>query len=304
MVTHSKELALDAYEFEHFVAGAKSIDDRLQRLEAEYVAFVGGRLGLRAGEILHSQESWVNWRKRRIEVPYHEPCSKGYGEDCCGYCSQQARQKSEYSELSLSEARLEVLQEQLSEVPQVPGDVRRQLQTAHIVHIDSDLSKEALDRQLESIAENAATVDDAEAFRKALDDVAEQYRNENQISVEEAESQAWSAKTENAEREVPFDWSPRAEIAVERFFDVFDQWNKSMSALRRRLDKSLELAEGLEVGDTTPHGLRATAASHVAGKGLEAPALQAMFGWASIQTAQNYISSSPDNTQTQLNQLA
>jgi len=303
VVTHSKELALDDYEFEHFVGGAKSIDDRLQRLEAEYVAFVGGRLGLRAGEILHSQEDWVNWRKRRIEIPYHESCTKGRGDGCCGYCSQQARQMSEYSELSLAEARLEVLQEQLSDIPHVPGDVRRQLQTAHIVHIDSDLSKDALDRQLESIVENAATVDDAEAFRAALDEVAEKHRDENQISVEEAEAQAWRAKTENAEREVPFDWCPRAEIAIERFFDVFDQWNKSMSALRRRLDKSLELADGLEVGDTSPHGLRATAASHVAGKGLKAPALQAMFGWSQISTAQAYIASSPDNTQSQLNQL-
>lgn len=302
MVTHSKELALDAYEFEFYVEGARRIEDPLRSLEAEFVAFAAGRLGLRAGEILHIQEEWIDWRRRRIAIPYHEPCNKGKGPGCCGYCSQQSRQKAEYSKLSLAEARLEVLQERLSDLPHIPGDVRRQLQTAHIVSIDSEMSTDALDRQLEAILEATDGVD-GEQFRDALDEVAERYRDENRTTVEEAEAGSWTAKTENAEREVPFDWCPRAEIAIERFFDVFDAWPKSMSALRRRVDKSLELGEGLEVGQTTPHGLRATAASYIAGRGIKATPLQAMFGWASLETAQAYVISSPENTQTQLQQL-
>lgn len=302
MVTHSKELALDRYEFEHFVEGARRIDDDLHSLEAEFVAFVGGRLGFRAGEILHFQEEWVNWRQRRVEIPHHEPCEKGNGPGCCGYCSQQARQEAEYSELSLPEARLEVLQDRLSELPHVPGDVRRQLQTVHIVSIDSELSKEALDRQVTAVLEATDGVD-GERFRSALDEVAERHQEETQKTVEEVEAQAWTAKTENAEREVPFDWCPRAEIVLERFCDVYDEWPKSMSALRRRVDRSLELADVLEVGDTTPHGLRATAASRLAAMGVSAPVLQAYFGWAQISTAQAYISSSPDRTQSQLQHL-
>lgn len=303
MVKHSKERALDQYEFELFAEGARRIDDPLRSLEAQFVAFVAGRLGLRAGELLHMREDWIDWRQRRICIPIHEPCTKGEGDDCCGYCSQQARQKAEYSQLTLAEARLEVLQEELAQLPSIPGDLQRQLQTAHVVHIDSDLTEESINRQLEAILESAEMIDDAQSFKSALDDVAEEYRKENQMTVEEAESEMWSAKTENAEREVPFDWSPRCEIVIERFFDVFDGWEKSMSALRRRVDRSLELAEKLEVGDTTPHGLRATAASHIAGRGIEATPLQAMFGWASLQTAQYYVVSSPDNTQTQLQQL-
>lgn len=46
----------------------------------------------------------------------------------------------------------------------------------------------------------------------------------------------------------------------------------------------------------TPHGLRATAATRFASRGLDTVALQSMFGWAQLSTAHNYIRRSGENT--------
>jgi hypothetical protein len=46
----------------------------LRRPETEFVVMLGGRLGLRPGEICHFRSNWVNWRKRYIEIPHHDPC--------------------------------------------------------------------------------------------------------------------------------------------------------------------------------------------------------------------------------------
>ncbi|SNZ18193.1 Phage integrase family protein [Natronoarchaeum philippinense] len=303
MTTHSKENALDDYEFERFLQGARAIDCDLRSLEARFVAFVGGRLGLRPGEICHMKGDWVNWRKRMIDIPFHLPCEKGKDGGICGYCRQQAAQRAEYSQLSLAEARLEALQEQLSEMPSLPGELQRQLQTIHVIHIDGDLRKDALDRQVEELLANAGAVDDVDEVREALDDVARRYQQENEVTQDEAEEQMWTAKTENAARSVPFDFDSRAELVLEQYFDRFDEWTRSRQAVNRRVDEALREADGLSEETTNPHGLRATAATHLAGKGLAAPALQAMFGWSQISTARRYIASTPDNTQRQLNQI-
>ena len=59
--------------------------------EAMFILMVGGRLGLRAGEISHMQESWVNWNRDQIEIPGHEPCD-------CGYCRKQTKQALGYDD--------------------------------------------------------------------------------------------------------------------------------------------------------------------------------------------------------------
>lgn len=303
MVTYSKELALDDYEFELLVEGASRIDCDYQRLEALLVVFIGGRLGFRAGEINHMSADWIDWRNRRIEIPYHDGCTKGKDGGICGYCRQAASQRAEYSQISMAEARLESLQEQLAQMPNLPGAVQRQLQTAHILHIDSDLTEDALDRQVAELLENASAVDDVDAVRDALDDVARTHKNEVEITQDAAEDLMWQAKTETAARSVPFDFSPRAELYIERYFDQFDEFQTSHGGIHRRLDKALEHAEELTTDSTHGHGLRATAATHHAASGLKAIALQGLMGWAQISTARNYVRATPDHTQNQLNQL-
>lgn len=66
--------------------------------------------------------------------------------------------------------------------------------------------------------------------------------------------------------------------------------------MNRRVGRAAEAAEGLSSDDIHPHGLRATAATRYAARGLDVIALQSMFGWAQLSTAHNYIRRSGENT--------
>lgn len=88
MVRHSRQDALNDEEFEHLVEATDQLDEPFQS-ECLFILIAGGRLGMRAGEIAHARESWVDWDRMQIEIPRHEPCS-------CGYCRDQAQQAVEY----------------------------------------------------------------------------------------------------------------------------------------------------------------------------------------------------------------
>jgi integrase len=129
--------------------------------------------------------------------------------------------------------------------------------------------------------------------RQAAKQMAE--HNED-ITQAEAEKQMWRPKTSAAAREVPFDVSPRAELVIERYFDRFDEFQTSQSGLGRRVKSAAEHADALDPDEIYPHCLRATAATRFASRGLDVIALQAMFGWANLSTAHNYIRRSGENT--------
>lgn len=287
-------------EFELFVEGARRIDCDLRSLESRFLAFVGGRLGLRPGEVCHMKSDWINWRRRMIEIPYHSECRKGKDGGICGYCRQNAEQRADYNSLSIAEARLEVLREEMG--PHLPRQLQGKLQAMHRAAVDSNLGDEFLQRQLESLVKSAETNQDAELLLKALNDTAAEYQSEKSITLEDARSEMWHGKTENAARKVPFDWHPRTELVIEKFFDRFERWPESFTTIGRRVEKILNHADELDQDSTTPHGLRATAASRAAASGMSPLAMRSMFGWSSIATAQAYVSDSPENTQRQLNQ--
>lgn len=212
--THSKDLALTEREFELLLEGTRKMD-RWKGEQAELVCFLAGRLGMRSGEIVHMRESWLDHRRRMIEIPRYQGCDKGRNGGPCGYCRQAARQRIKFN--------------------------------------------------------------DGMDFEDALE-------------------YAWSAKTQAAARSIPFDFSPRCEIVVERFFEAHNKWPKSKTVLNRRIKRAAELSHELTVDDVTPHGLRATAASTLAAKGLSTLPLQAFMGWADLSTARVYISQSPEHT--------
>ena len=62
-----------------------------------FILITGGRLGMRAGEIAHMKESWVNWNREQIEIPHHEKCEKGNDGGPCGYCKKAVRQSIDYN---------------------------------------------------------------------------------------------------------------------------------------------------------------------------------------------------------------
>lgn len=204
----TREKALTEREFERLLIGAMRIDDSEASMEARAVLLIGGRLGLRPGEVTHIGESWVNRRREMLTIPSQDPCKKGRGGGPCGYCRQAAKQQ--------------------------------------LKHDDS----------------------------KEFEEVIENY---------------WNPKTDAAVRDVPYGWDQRIAVAIEWLIDEYGGYPNSFSTLQRRLDTTLELADRLETDDTSLHGLRGTAASYHAGRGLDAGPLQSMFGWSDLATARNYI---------------
>jgi integrase len=247
MTTHTRENALDDRQFELLLEGAQRLEKDHQSLEAQFLVLVGGRLGLRAGEIAHLREDWIDWRQRRIDIPRQQDCHLGSDGGVCGYCKMSARQMAaNYDADEVSDTRIAFYNRHL-----------------------------------------------ADGFQRGDD-----------LTVEDCLEMRWFAKTDAAARSVPFGFDPRTELTIERFFDTGrDGWGLSKTSLNRRLEWALEAADELDADLTTPHGLRGTAASWHAAKGLGVLELQAMFGWASLQTSRLYIKRSADNTERALHSV-
>jgi integrase len=126
--------------------------------------------------------------------------------------------------------------------------------------------------------------------------LVEQCAEINGLQSSELKANWWRPKTEAAVRGVPYDWSPRAEIAIERFCDEFDRFERSSTGVSRRITAAAEHAPQLDPDDLYPHALRATAATYQVSRGLGTHALTSMMGWGSLQTAEVYISNSDQNT--------
>lgn len=123
------------------------------------------------------------------------------------------------------------------------------------------------------------------------------------VSLDDALSVQWAAKTDNAARKVYYGWCPRAEIVLERFFETYDRWPVCHTSLARRVDRATEYAPGFDPERMYPHALRATAATFQASRGLGILELKQMMGWACVSTARHYIAESPVNTARALDQI-
>lgn len=95
MTRHSREDAISDRQFDDLYKAADEMKDPY-RLDCLFVLIVAGRLGLRAGELCHVTEDWLNWERQQIEIPRFDPCTKGRGGDVCGYCRDRAK-KSAYA---------------------------------------------------------------------------------------------------------------------------------------------------------------------------------------------------------------
>lgn len=302
-VTHSKELALSEREFELLLDGCRQIPCELRSLEAQFIAFAAGRLGLRSGEIVHIRAEWVDWREQMIRIPAYQPCTKGRDGGLCGSCRQSARQRVEYADVSLNRGRLAVVEDALG--PRLPGAIVERLKAIFEVAVYSGLADDVVDDQLRHLLVVSDAVSDAhiDPMIETLDAAADEHRRDNALTQADAERLMWRPKTEAGARDIPFGWNPRVELVVERYFDRFDGFERSQTAINRRVHEALDLAPGLDRDTTTPHGLRATAATELASRGLGELALQNMLGWVSLSTARDYVASTPKNTRRELNAI-
>lgn len=80
---YSREDALEVSTFLRLFVGALSIEDDEQRIRTVMIVLCAGRLGLRANEIQHLHEGWIDWERGVIRVPAHEPCA-------CKWCFDSA----------------------------------------------------------------------------------------------------------------------------------------------------------------------------------------------------------------------
>lgn len=115
--------------------------------------------------------------------------------------------------------------------------------------------------------------------------------------------QMWMPKTDAAAREIPYGFSARAELVLERFFDRWNQWPYSAQAVTRRVERAAELSEGVDPDRISPHILRATAATHHVGRGLSMRPLMQLMGWSDPSVAEVYIQRSGEATKRELAQI-
>lgn len=120
------------------------------------------------------------------------------------------------------------------------------------------------------------------------------------VEFEEAMNRRWHPKTETAIREVPFGFSARIEVVMDRFFDRWDEYPTSGQSVNRRIERAANDCDSVDAENIYPHALRATAASYHAGRGLGVTPLQSMFGWCDLETPMKYVKQSGKNTAREL----
>lgn len=100
-MSHGEESISDAPSFREFRslrdAAANSVEESYQ-LECEFLLIAIGILGMRPAEVVHISRDWLNFEEERIEVPYHDPCTKGDDGDICSYCRTRAESVAEHNE--------------------------------------------------------------------------------------------------------------------------------------------------------------------------------------------------------------
>lgn len=90
MTRHSRQDAVDSGEFQQLLAATERLDQPF-RLQCKFILYLGGRLGLRAGEIAHCRVSWVDFDRQMLTIPSQQPCESGDSGGVCGYCRKRAR---------------------------------------------------------------------------------------------------------------------------------------------------------------------------------------------------------------------
>lgn len=274
----TKESALDPTEYEHLFHTTFGMDE-YYGLQCRFILVVAGRLGLRRGELTHMKESWIDWRRHRIEIPSHEECDKGRNGGPCGHCRQCAESEARHAVKAAAEDLVE----------------RRET-------TESPKRERLLDRAAAELLLEPDHVLGLVGDRDTFDELHEQLLAERlDAIVPKKIGDRWIPKTENAVREVPFSHSPRAEIILQDFFDEWDEWPFTGQAVNRRVSRMVDRSE--DVDECFPHALRATAASHLAAQGMSTLGLQSMMGWATPGTARHYIASSGDVTARELETL-
>jgi len=102
--SHSRDDTLSPRQWERMLRASHDVNNDEIALECRLLLVACGRLGLRAGEVTHLDEEWVDWNDGTIEIPSYWDCTKGDGDEVCGYCRNRARDNLESHNLTEEEA--------------------------------------------------------------------------------------------------------------------------------------------------------------------------------------------------------
>lgn len=187
MPRHAEQDAIDAATFDRLLEATDELDEPYQQ-ECRFVLIAAGRLGLRAGEIGHLEEDWIDWERSRINIPRYEPCTRGKDGGACGYCRKRARSRVRHDDaLTLEEA----LEERWN--PKTPHSVRsvpfdfddevEEVVEAFFWHFDRyEHSRQSVNRRVNRVAE-AAGLDPSELYPHALRATAATYHAYQGVST-------------------------------------------------------------------------------------------------------------------------
>lgn len=178
--TRTRDYALSDREYQLLLEGTQDMRD-YYGFQAKFIVLVAGRLGLRAGELAHMKQSWVDPRRNMIEIPYHEPCKKGRDGGKCGYCRQIAEQKANYNsdvtyEDALSETWTPKTDAAVREIPySFDAETELMIERFFDRYDEYPCSRQSVNRRVTRAAEAATDLDPERVFPHCLRATAATY---------------------------------------------------------------------------------------------------------------------------------
>lgn len=187
MVT--RDHVLRESEFERLLVGAGRLDDTVA-IEARAALLIMGRLGLRAGELVHLDESWIDWRHHLVRVPEQDACTKGRDGGACGSCRQAVKQRQQNGDERPFEVILEEYWQPKTEaaVRDIPFDWSVRVEVALEELLDEyegwPTSYSTLQRRLESALECAPGLQSDETTIHGLRGTAASFHAGNGLEMQ------------------------------------------------------------------------------------------------------------------------
>lgn len=174
-------------------------DDEEFRLECQFVLRVMGELGLRAGELVHIRDEWVDFEQNEIHIPGFDRCDFGDDGGPCGYCKKGAKQRAQKNEEVSYEVALRECWSPKGEFaersiwfgwdPSLVEIIDEYLlQNGHYPH-----SRSSVNRRITTIADECELVDGEDIYPHALRGYAAKYHaREGMRAFQLKEMMGWS----------------------------------------------------------------------------------------------------------------
>lgn len=100
----SADRAITQDQFRTLLSAADEFEPLLD-LQAKFMLFCLGRLGMRIGEFIHMKDHWIDSENEWVSIPEHQPCDQGEDGGICGGCRSLAKQMADTNDMDLQNAK-------------------------------------------------------------------------------------------------------------------------------------------------------------------------------------------------------